>query len=96
VPILGIDVNAISFYSLVITTIVLLILLGWRNLILAFVVGIPAEPMQECKSIDNRNIDFGSEFNSSPCFLANNVSYLPLHQVVKAIRASMSSRFRCR
>jgi hypothetical protein len=42
--------------------------------------------MQECKSITNRNTDFGSEFDSSPCFSANNGPYLPLHQVEKAIR----------
>jgi len=69
-----------------VATIVLLIVLGLCNQILAFIVGIPAEPMQKRKSIANRNTDFRSEFNSSPCLPANNGTYLPLHQIDKAIR----------
>ena len=42
--------------------------------------------MQERKSIANRNTDFGSELDSSPCLPANNGPYLPLHQIDKAIR----------
>ena len=41
VPVLGIDVNAISANSFRVATIVLLVLLGLSNQILAFVVGIP-------------------------------------------------------
>jgi hypothetical protein len=86
VSVLGIDVKTVSAYSFRVATIVLLILLGLGNQILAFVVSIPAEPMQERKSIAHRNTDFGSEFDSSPCLSANNGSYLPLNQIDKAIR----------
>ena len=54
VPVLGIDVNAISAYSFRVETIVLLVLLGLSNQNITFVAGIPAEPMQERKSITNR------------------------------------------
>jgi hypothetical protein len=86
VPVLGIDVNAISANSFRVATIVLFVLLGLGNQILAFVVGIPTKPMQERKSIANRNTDFGSEFDSSPCLSANNGPYQPLHQIDKTIR----------
>jgi hypothetical protein len=71
VTILGVDVDAIGADSLGVAAMLLLILLGLSNQILSFVVGIPAEPMQERKSIANRNTDFGSEFDSSPCFSSN-------------------------
>jgi hypothetical protein len=86
VPVLSIDINAISAYSFRVATIVLHVLLGLGNQILALVVGIPAEPMQERKSIAHRNTDLGSEFDSSSCLSANNGPYLPLHQIDKAIR----------
>jgi hypothetical protein len=85
VPVLSIDVNAISTYSLGVATIILLILLGLSDQSLGFVVGIPAEPMQESKSIANRNTDLGSQLDSNSWLSANNGPYLPLHQIDKAI-----------
>jgi hypothetical protein len=66
VPVLGIDIDTINADSLEVAAVVLLGLLGLRNQVIAFVVRVPAEPMQERKSILNGDTDSGSEFDCSP------------------------------
>ena len=46
-----------------------------------FIVWIPADPVQEGKSIPHGNTNLGAKLNSSSCLATNNRTNLPLNQV---------------
>ena len=59
VSVFGVDVDAISAYSLRVAAILLLVLLGLCNQVFSLVVWIPADPVQEGKAVPRGNTDLG-------------------------------------
>jgi len=59
----------------------LLIFLGLWNQVVALIVWIPADPVQEGKAIPHGNTNFGAKLNSGSCFAANHRTNLSLNQV---------------
>ena len=60
VSVLGVDVDAIGADSRWIAAIVLFVLLGLCNQVFCLVVGVPADPVQEGKTIPDGNTDLGA------------------------------------
>jgi hypothetical protein len=86
VPVPCIDIDAISVDPLGVAAIVLLVILGLPNQVITFVAGIPADPMQTCKSALNGNTDLCSALHCLTCLAASKGPYLPLQQIDKPIR----------
>ncbi len=85
VPILGIDVDAIGTDSLGVTAVLLLVFLGLWDQVLRLIVRIPTDPVQEGKSIPNRDTDFSPKLNSRSCLAANSGTNPSLNQVDDAV-----------
>ena len=81
VAILGIDIDAISADSLGVTAVLLLVFRGLRDQVLRLIVRIPADPVQESKTIAHRDTDLGPKLHSRPCLAANNGTNMSLNQV---------------
>ncbi len=63
----------------------LLVFLGLRDQVFRLIVRIPADPVQEGKTIPHRDTDLGPELHSRPCLAANNGTNMSLNQVDDAI-----------
>ena len=85
VSVLGIDVDAISAYSLRVAAILLLVLLGLCNQVFSLVVWIPTDPVQKGKAVPHGNTDLGPKLNSSSCLTTNNRSNMSFNQVDNAV-----------
>ncbi len=83
---LGIDLDAIGADSLGIAAVFLLVLFGLWNQILRFIVGTPADSVQEGKAIPRGNTDLRTELTSSSCFATNDWTAMWLNQVDDSIR----------
>ena len=83
--ILGIDVDAICTYAFGVAAIILLVFYGLSNQVSSFVVGVPADPMEEWEAILHRDADLCSELNSSTCLATNDWPHLALNQIDQPI-----------
>ena len=85
VSILGVDVDAICTYAFGVAAVILLVFFGLSNQVSPFVVGVPADPMEEREAILNRDANLCPELNSSTCLATNDWPHLALNQIDQPI-----------
>ncbi len=85
VSVLGVDIDAISAYSLRVAAILLLVLLGLCNQVFSLVAWFPTDPVQKGKAVPRVNTDLGPKLNSSSCLATNNRPNMSLNQVDNAV-----------
>jgi hypothetical protein len=85
VSVLGIGVDAIGTDSLGVATVFLIVHCGLWNQILRLIARIPANSVQEGKTIPYRNNDLNAEFKGGPCLATNDGTDLSLNQVHNSV-----------